>query len=1019
MKAFITALTVVLAASALTGCAACHVSTAEDMRPVSLRCEYLTNPMGIDVTEPRLSWKLESKTRGQKQTAYHILVASSHDKLNKNIGDLWDTGTVKSDQSNHVAYRGKPMKSRMRCYWQVRVWDKDGKASKWSQPAEWSMGLLGPEDWKARWISTEIGPLPAAKGGKLTIQSAAYATLDGTVSADMTKDVENKAADGLLEMEVHPKNLGRDPAPGIVKELHVRYSYNGQPGEVTARDFEKIHAPKSSTPAPTPNDTVYIRRTFTLNAPVESAAAYVNVRGAYELYINGQKVSDDVLSPAVTGLEKYLLYRTYDIRPYLKSGDNCAGIWLGQGWCQSGGWEHVKPLVRAQLEISAGGKSTVIGTDSRWLCTPSSHSRLGNWKWNNMGGEHIDARRAIDGWSKAGINEESWLPVKEVTQPTGKVASQACAPNRIGETIALKAIRKLAPNTWELDFGKNLTGWMRLHLAKLNSGAKITMRYADKHFDNPADNPPIETKTMARKSLWTVETEKKPIAYQVYGQIDEFISSGKNAEVFCSKFNYHGFRYVIIEGLSEAPTVNDAEALLIETDLNRASSFECSNDLFNRIHNVNIWTIRCLNLGGQMVDCPHRERRGYGDGQTSIAAQIMARDSAAFYSKWTYDWLADQKENGQFPHTSPFYCGSWGGPGWGGLACVLPWEMYLYYGDTRLLEQAYESMKRYVQYLENLCTDNILRQKTLSREQFLGDWVAPGRGMDTGNWPGTAASEIFNNGYRIYLWELLEQSAHALGKADEAEQHAAAIARIRPRIHEEYYNAEKTQYGPDEQAYQVMPLMTGVTPDSLVPSVQQRLEYLILTKNKGHLDTGMLGTHFMMKYLMEAGRNDLIYTMYNQETYPGWGYMLSQGATTFWEEWTGYWSQIHSCFAGPGSWFYQGLAGIRPDPASPGFKNILLKPAIVGSLTWVNSHHDSIYGRIVSDWKLENGLFIWDINIPVNSTATVYLPAKDTKNISESGQPLQTAAGIRFLKMEDGRAVLNVDSGCYSFVSRI
>ncbi len=726
-----------------------------------------------------------------------------------------------------------------------------------------------------------------------------------------------------------------------------------------------------------------------------------------------------MLTPAVTGIDKHLFYRTYDISSFIESGNNCVGIWLGQGWTRSQSWENTIPLVRAQFEVSAGGQNLLIGTDSNWTCAPSSHSRLGTWSWNNMGGECIDARRAIDKWSEVDGPEELFLPVVEVSTPSGKVVAQSCPANRIGEVIPLKAVTDLGSDTWELDFGMNLTGWVRLNLAALVSGQKVTLRYSDRRFDDPnGENTPAGF--IKPNSQWTVDTPNGQVTYQTYKQIDEFISAGKTNEQFCSKFNYHGFRYVIVQGLASAPGTNDAEALLIETDLEPAGSFACSKELFNRIHEVNTWTIRCLNLGGQMADCPHRERMGYGDGQTSIETQIMNRNAASFYTKWANDWMVDQdSKTGQFPHTSPHFVESWGGPGWGGLGSVLPWKMYLYYGDTRLLEQAYDFMLKYAQFLESKSTDNILRQETLGREQFLGDWVPPRRGMDSGNWPETLACEIFNNGYRLYLWQIMEGAARALGKISDADQYAALLDSIRPAIHETFYNVKNNQYGLDEQVYQVMPLMTGIVPESLRETVQTKLEDLILVKNSGHLDTGMLGTYFLIQYLHEAGRSDLLYGIYSQKTYPSWGYMISRGATTFWEQWNGYWSQIHSCFASPGSWFYQGLGGIRLDPAVPAFKKIIIKPEIVGDLTWVNCYHNSMYGRVVCNWEMEESVFSMDIEVPTNTTATVYVPAKKLTDVSEGGHPAIEVVGVKYIRMDKGCAVFEIGSGSYAFASKI
>ncbi|MCX6872620.1 MAG: family 78 glycoside hydrolase catalytic domain [Verrucomicrobia bacterium] len=577
----------------------------------------------------------------------------------------------------------------------------------------------------------------------------------------------------------------------------------------------------------------------------------------------------------------------------------------------------------------------------------------------------------------------------EVAAPEGAVTAQSCPPNRINKVIPVVACTNKGANNWELDFGTNLTGWLKLRLPQLAAGQRLTFSYADK----PG---------------------------QTFQQLDEYISAGKPGEVFCSKFNYHGFRYATVDGLAAKPAPGDAEALLIESDLQPVGTFECSNDLFNRIHQLNLWTIRCLSLGGYMVDCPHRERLGYGaDGQTSLDTQIMNRDAPAFYAKWALDWLdAQDPATGRFPFTAPFVIPSWGGPGWGGIGTVLPWKNYLYYGDQRLLESAFVAMGRYSAFLDSQAPDGLLRG-TGDPGGFLGDWVPPERGMDTQNWPGKTACEIFNNGYRVYLWQILERSARVLGKTQEAEEYKAKIDKTRKLIHTTFYDAQKQFYGLDEQAYQVLPLMTGSVPDDLVGIVQKKLEEIILVKNKGHLDTGMLGTYFLIQYLQETGRNDLLYTIFSQKTYPGWGHMLEQGATTIWEQWNGHASQIHACFISPGSWFYQGLAGIRPDDSGPGFKKIIIKPAVVGDLTWVKCGYDSIHGRVVSNWKRDGTQLTMEVAIPINTTATVHVPAKDAAGVTESGKPAAKADGVEFLRMENRAAVYAIGSGTYRFQSTL
>jgi alpha-L-rhamnosidase len=560
------------------------------------------------------------------------------------------------------------------------------------------------------------------------------------------------------------------------------------------------------------------------------------------------------------------------------------------------------------------------------------------------------------------------------------------------------AVTALAGGRYEIDFGTALTGWLRLKMPVLQAGTIVRMTSAD------------------------VRRDKK---YQDFKQVSEFISGGKVGEVFENKFNYAGFQYVVIEGLPSAPAKEDATALLIESDLEEVGAFECSNELFNRIHSVNQWTQRSLNLGGYYVDCPHRERMGYGDGQVAAEGFMTSFRADGFYRKWLRDWRLRQEANGNLPHMAPFGSGG-GGPGWGGLLSAITWRHYLYYGDRSVLEENYDAVRRYVDYLESICKDGVLR-KFGGQWDFIGDWVPPGRGMDTHNWPGADAAELFNNCYRINQMALLTQMAAALGRPDDVERYNKRLAEIRPIVHAAYYDTTKQQYVIDEQAYYIMPLMTGVVPEAERATILKKLEQNILVKNTGHLDTGMLGTYFMMETLRELGRNDLVFTMFNQKTHPGWGYMLEQGATTLWEQWNGHWSRIHSCFTSPDNWLYQGPAGILADPAAPGFKKVIIKPAIVGDLTWVKAHHDSPFGRIVSNWKKDGRMLTMNVTVPANTTATVHVPAKDANLVTESGvrivdakaSALSNVEGVKFLRVENGSAVYAVGSGVYKFVSEI
>ena len=913
-------------------------STASEsaLRIEDLRCEYLCSPLAIDTPQPRLSWILQSEQRGREQTAYRVLVSSKADLLSKDQGDLWDSGKVESDQTTQVAYAGKPLASRMQCFWKVQVWDNDNKALAWSCPATWSMGFLKAEDWRAKWL---------------------------------------------------------------------RY------GEKTTA------AKETSTGAPSP----WLRKTFVLEDKPKQGFAYVNVLGYHEFYVNGQKVGAAVLGPAVSDYRARSFYVTYDIAPLLRKGRNCVGLWLGRGWhvTSSPGVEVAGPLVRFQAEIVAGGKNVEIVSDETWKCTASPYTTLGPWCWDQFGGERYDARLNNPAWNTTDYDDSQWAGVEVTSPPDSPAQSQMCPQNRIGQRIPAVACRDMGNGRWEVDFGTNLSGWLRMRLPPLTTGQRIVIRYADQR-DKPSPPKDAPPGTIWTGSDETFETAGGTIRYQTFHQADEFISAGRPGEEFCSKFNYHGFRYAIIEGLPTKPSLSEVEALLIESDLESVGSFTCSNELLNRIYRLNLWTIRCLNLGGYMVDCPHRERLGYGDGQVSAETCLMNLWMPNFYAKWLGDWRDGQdRKTGDLPHVAPrVNPDGGGGPGWGGSLAALAWRTYLHYGDRRVLEESYDAMRRYVDYLEGRCVNGILRTYG-GKWDFIGDWVPPGRGMDTSKWPSAHSNEIFNNCYRVYLWELLEKAASALRREDEVRRCRAKLGEIRPLIHQAFYDPSKHTYVLEEQPYQCFPLLVGVVPPSERNAVLRTLENGILGQRGGHLDSGMLGTYFLIQYLPTIQRNDLLFTIANQKTYPGWGYMLEQGATTMWEQWNGYSSQIHSCFTSIAGWFHNGLGGIQPDLAAPGFKNTIIRPAVVGDLTWVKSSHRSIHGTIVSNWRCEKDIFTLDVTIPANTTATVYVPTSIAQSVTEGGHPVGKAEGVKYLRTENGCSVFTVKSGKYSFASEL
>ena len=928
-------------------------SEKADISVQGLRCEYLSNPSGIDVQTPRLNWRLDAGASVRTQSAYRVLVASTPAILQKDRGDLWDSGRVASAQSTWVDYGGKQLRSGQQAYWKVRVWSDTGKASAWSAQANWSMGLLQSSDWHSKWIGE---PRP-----------------DGTTEG---------------------------------------------------------------TPLPFP----WLRKAFTLARKPNRAVAYVNPLGYYELYINGRKVDDHVLSPAVSDYSKRNLYVAHEVAEYLAPGKNVVALWLGRGWYVKGhpGVIHDGPLVRAQLEMSmADGTTVQVVTDETWKVHESPIMPLGRGTaFGDYGGERYDATLEFPGWNQVDFDDSRWQTAAVFAPPQVLTAAQMVEPNRLVETIKAARVESYPQGGWVIDMGKNFTGWLEIKLPPIAKGSTVKLEYSDQmepdkpapgaaagtagspsgHGNAPGQSGPPPVAAPAGRSGATPPAGAgragrggNPTVFpNTFNQRDEVVGNGQ-ALIFRSRFNYHGFRHVRIIGLETAPDVAGATGYLIRTAYDRAGEFTSSNELLNEIYQMVTRTYESLTLGGYVVDCPTRERLGYGgDAGTSMETGMFNFSTGGLYSRWLANWRdAQDPATGSLPHTAPNYQNQGGGgPMWGGMVVTLPWQMYLQYGDKVALETNYTMIQKWLGYLSSETTDDLLldhksHAMTMQTWNFLGDWLTP-KGSSRGNSP---PAQAINTVHYVYQLQLASKIAGVLGKEADASAYAARAAAVSRAIHQRFYNAADHSYTNGDSVQEAFPLLTGVVPAELRKGVMEKLENAIHVQNGGHLDTGMHGTYFVMKYLMEADRNDLIFEMTSKKDYPGWGYMLANGATTSWEGWTGQ-SHIHDTLISIGAWFTEGVAGIRSDGRSPGFKHFVIKPAVIGDLTFAKAKYRSIHGEIVSDWRIENGSFKLSVTVPSGTTATVFVPGEG---------PVRTQAQRSRSSGESSDRTFEVAPGTHSF----
>jgi len=972
----------------------------------SLRCEYLENPLGIDVVKPRLSWTTQSEERDWTQGTYRVLVASNEEKLAQDEGDLWDSGKVESEQSTHLEYAGKPLSSRLHCYWKVQVWDSAGKAPAWSAPGMWSMGLLKPDDWSgAEWIGwdhePETEPPPSPSNPKIVIVKAFYGVPgDATKQVDLTEKLKKRVADGELKVKGSNDFAGRDPAHGVRKTLVLEYTRDGKTVKIEVPENEEIDLSsgkakpkKHYLPSP------HLRRDFDVRAKVKRAVVYATAQGVFELHLNGQRVSDEVFMPGWTDYRKRIYYRTYDVTDLLNDGANTLGAILGDGWFRGnisvcGQNQYGKRLrLKTQLQIDyADGKSEIIISDPSWKAAfgPILESDM-------QAGETYDARREMPGWSRPGFDDSTWALVDTGSELTPLLQAYPGVPVRCTQELPTVQLTEPKPGHHVFDLAQNFSGWIRLKV-KGDAGDKVVMRFGEM--------------LNADGTVYTANLRSARAT-------DTYMLKGLDEEVWEPRFTFHGFRYVEVTGLRAKPTPDTVTGIVITSDSPAASSFECSNPMLNRLYSNILWG-QFSNYLEVPTDCPQRdERLGWtGDTQVFIRTGCYNQDVSAFFTKWIVDLMDSRNAHGLFGNQAPVFHGH-GAAAWACAGIICPWTIYKVYGDTRVIEDNYDAM---AQYIEACGKDGPGGRKA----HTWGDWLAPGP---------RPQGELISTAYYAYTTSLMAEMAEALGKQDDAARYRKLFEDIRGYFQETYLT-EDGKLTSDLQTAYCMALSFDLLTDAQRKQAEAHLVERIKAKDY-HLSVGFLGIPILFPTLTDMGRSDLAYRMIQNTTYPSWGYSIEQGATTIWERWNSYSkdkgfgdvkmnSFNHYALGACGEWMFRSMLGIDTDGA--GFKTIIMKPELPAlhslgegggaGITWAKGHHDTIHGRISSDWRMDGDTFHWTISIPANTTATVHVPASDAAAVTEGGQPIGEAEGVEFVRMEGGRAVLRVGSGRYVFGSR-
>ncbi len=887
------------------------LTTKAALMPVRLTCEYMVNPSVIDSRQPRLSWinTAAPHERGQRQTAYQIRVASSPEKLKK--ADLWDSGEKKSDCSFLIRYEGKPLQSRQECWWQVRVWDARGKASMWSEPARWGVGLLNAQDWKASWIG----------------------------------------------------------AP-----------WQGE--EASAKSANKIFQP-----AP------LFRKDFSVSKEISSAKIYISGLGYFELYLNGEKVGDDVLVPNQTNYGKRdgldvtgvtlddnfrgynVLYLCYDLKDVLKQGKNALGCMLGNGFYNAKiGWTmpYGSPRLIAQLHIEyTDGSEDVIFSDTSWKVSRSAITLDGIYE-----GEHYDARKEQPDWCSPEKTTDGWECAVLRNAPTGELQAQMSYSDKVMEVLKPKTITRLENGNYKIDFGEEISGRIHLYNIQGEAGRKIEIRYIS----------------------------ESPNGSNIY------TTKGGAQESYAARFTWFVFREVEIVNWPGELREDNLRAEAIYTEIEKTGHFECSNPLFNQINKIWNRSLTDNSHGSIISDCPHRERSAYtGDGQVACVTVMHNYDAAALYTKWLKDIrLAQNMETGYVPNGAPWQPGCGGGVAWGAAMNIMPWEFYLHYADKDLLEANYTGMKEQLRYMQAWVDSDGIMLSRVERNGNISEWHNLGEWSPADGFPPKDLVHTF------YLWRCTDFTAKAatvLGHKGDALRFSALAEKTREAFHKRFYNPETKSYGPSGS--NIFALVMGV-PSQVKKDVQETVREEIRAHD-GHLYTGIFGTQFFFETLAENGMNNLAYEAMNKKDMPGYGWWISQGATTTWEEWNGNNSHNHPMFGGGITWFYRKLAGLDTDQQEPGYKHIIIKPYPPRAIDYATYSTRTPYGQAAVSWEKHNDTFGMEVEIPVGSHATIYLPVVSGKMIREGGTDIKRVKDVEYIGLQDGYAIMEVPSGKYRF----
>ena len=958
---------------------------------VGLETDAAAEPLGIDDRAPRLSWQLESAQRAVLQASYRVLVATRPELLSGGRADVWDSGEISSGEP-WVIYRGKPLASRTRYFWTVRVGTTGGVATAWSRPGWFETALLDSTDWRGRWIA---GP---ERVRALTV-------------------AEGAADDARIRSS---GEFCRPTAWPTVPLMRLRPNDEGE-----------CRAPR---PAP------MLRKSFRVAKPVARARLYASGLGFADLSVNGSPANDRVLDPQFTDYSRTVLYTTTDVTRLLRPGENVVGVVLGAGKFDDAattwdwGWDKAEwrgtPRLRLDLVVTyADGSEETVASDSSWRVSVD-----GPWRYDSFYlGETYDARRGVTGWNTRSFDASRWRNARIVAAPAGALRAEVAEPSRV---VAVRGPgRRTEPSRGVVvyDVGQNLSGWATVRV-RAPAGTAIEIFYSEKRGED------------GRAS-----TEGNAL---VAGQLqtDYYVTRGSGEETWTPRFTYKGFQYVMLSAPGRAPLPASVSASVVSvqqvrTAFARTSTFASSEPLIDRIHAMTSWAIQGNVQSGIITDTPIYEKNPWtGDAQLSSGAASTMFDTRRLYAKLFQDMRDAQTEQGEVPLLAPSNenygyvgkpafkppacCGAT--PPWDAFWFVVPWEAYQRFGDRRALEGTYPAMRRYLDRWIPQWTTRDGDESPYTLTSGLGDWDPP---------PGTdPVIKLSATAYYALFARIAADAARVLGETADAARYDSLFVRVRDAFNAKFLTADgvyrdtTTTTGPGgpppavlvkppagalQHTPQLLALAFGLAPDSLRAPLAAKLVADVTRLRGGNAFVGILGARYFHPVLTDAGYADVAFAAATQRDYPSYGYWAD---SLHWTTLAEYWeptsrSRNHHMFGAVAQWFYESLAGIRP--IAPGYERVEFRPSMPAGLDSATASIRTVRGIVAARWRRSSGSELeLDVTVPPTATGRVYVPASSPAAVTEIGAgraAVERAAGVSLIGVEDGRVVLDVGSGRYRF----